>query len=99
MTDTLARPETPAPAPGATRSDSLADRLIETQAPQRFRLAQIADALPDISQATIRDVLENLRSEGQYTVGRGRSAMWERTQAPPPPRPGGHDPYRPAPRD
>ena len=35
MTDTLARPETPAPAPGATRSDSLADRLIETQAPQR----------------------------------------------------------------
>ena len=35
MTDTLARPETPAPASGTTRSDSLADRLIETQAPQR----------------------------------------------------------------
>ncbi len=35
MTDTLARPETPAPPSGTTRSDSLADRLIETQAPQR----------------------------------------------------------------
>ena len=35
MTDTLARPDTPAPASGATRSDSLADRLLETQAPQR----------------------------------------------------------------
>lgn len=51
---------------------------IETQAPRRFRFARIVDALPDISQATIRDALEDLRAEGLYTVGRGRWAMWER---------------------
>ena len=65
---------------GATKKDQARNYVLE-QAPGRFRLAQIADALPDISQATIRDALEELRAEGALTVGRGRSAMWERTSA------------------
>lgn len=63
---------------GATKREQ-ARNYILSQAPRRFRLAQIADALPDISQATIRDALEELRAEEQLTVGRGRSAMWERS--------------------
>ena len=64
---------------GATKREQ-ASNYILTQAPRRFRLAQIADALPDISQATIRDALEELREQGVFAVGRGRSAMWERTE-------------------
>jgi Fic family protein len=66
---------------GRTKREQ-ARNYIVTQAPRRFRLAQIADALPDISHATIRDALEDLRSDGLYTVGRGRFAMWERTEPP-----------------
>ncbi|HEY2768056.1 MAG TPA: Fic family protein [Solirubrobacteraceae bacterium] len=62
---------------GSTKREQ-ARNYILTQAPMRFRLAQIADALPDISSATIRDALEDLRAEGTLTVSRGRSAMWER---------------------
>lgn len=62
---------------GATKR-AQARNYILTQAPRRFRLAQIRDALPDVSQATIRDALEELRAEGALTVGRGRSATWER---------------------
>jgi Fic family protein len=62
---------------GATKREQ-ARNYVLAQAPRRFRLAQIADALPDISQATIRDALDELRDEGHLTVGRGRSATWER---------------------
>ncbi len=62
---------------GATKREQ-ARNYILTQAPRVFRLAQIDDALPDISQATIRDALEELRARGAVTVGRGRRAMWER---------------------
>lgn len=65
---------------GATKREQ-ARNYILNQAPARFRLAQIADALPDISAATIRDALEDLRADGALNVGRGRSAMWERTHA------------------
>jgi Fic family protein len=65
---------------GATKREQ-ARNYVLTQAPRRFRLAQIDDALPDISQATIRDALEQLREEGVLEVGRGRSAIWERTGA------------------
>ncbi len=65
---------------GRTKREQ-ARNYILAQAPRRFRLAQIADALPDISQATIRDALDELRDEGLLTVGRGRSAMWERADA------------------
>jgi Fic family protein len=63
---------------GATKREQ-ARNYILTQGPRRFRFAQVVDALPDISQATIRDALDELRGEGLLTVGRGRSAMWERT--------------------
>lgn len=63
---------------GSTKRDQASHYILD-QAPRRFRLAQIADALPDISQATIRDALEGLRTDGKLIVGRGRSAMWERT--------------------
>lgn len=66
---------------GASKREQ-ARNYVLTQAPARFRLAQIVDALPDISQATIRDALEELRAEGRYTVGRGRAATWERVEAP-----------------
>ena len=62
---------------GATKREQ-ARNYVLSQAPQRFRLAQIADALPDISPATIRDALEELRREGRLVVGRGRTAVWER---------------------
>ena len=65
---------------GATKREQ-ARNYVLSQAPHRFRLAQIADALPDISSATIRDALEELRSEGSLTGERGRSAMWERTDS------------------
>lgn len=63
---------------GATKRDQ-AKNYVLTRAPRRFQLAQIDDALPDISQATIRDALEELREEGRLTSERGRGAMWERT--------------------
>lgn len=67
---------------GATKREQ-ARHYTLTQAPRRFRLARIVDALPDISQATIRDALEELRAEGLHTVGRGRGAMWERVEEEP----------------
>ena len=43
---------------GATKEEQ-ARNYILTQAPRSFRLAQIVDALPDISQATIRNALDD----------------------------------------
>jgi Fic family protein len=63
---------------GATKEEQ-ARNYILTQAPRSFRLAQIADALPDISQATIRNALDALKAEERLHVGRGRSASWTRT--------------------
>lgn len=62
---------------GATKHEQ-ARNYILTQAPRRFRLAQVFDALPDISDPTVRGAAESLRDEGRLTVGRGRSAVWER---------------------
>lgn len=62
---------------GTTKHEQ-ARNYILAQAPHAFRLAQIFDALPDISNATIRDAAEALKDEGVLTVGRGRSAMWRR---------------------
>lgn len=58
-----------------------ARNFVLTQGPRRFRFVQIVDGLPDISQATIRDALEELRADRHLTVGPGRAAMWERTDA------------------
>lgn len=66
---------------GATKEEQ-ARNYILTQAPHTFRLAQIVDALPDISQATIRNALDGLKAEGRLRAGRGRSASWARTDEP-----------------
>ena len=66
---------------GATKEEQ-ARNYILTQAPRSFRLAQIADALPDISHATIRNALDALKAERRVTVGRGRSATWARADEP-----------------
>jgi Fic family protein len=63
---------------GATKAEQ-ARNYILTQAPRSFRFAQIADALPDISHATIRNALDKLKAEGRLEVGRGRSASWTRS--------------------
>jgi Fic family protein len=66
---------------GATKEEQ-ARNYVLTQAPRSFRLAQIVDALPDISQATIRNALDRLKLEGRLAVGRGRSAIWTQTGEP-----------------
>ncbi|MEJ7781464.1 MAG: hypothetical protein WKF99_02765 [Solirubrobacteraceae bacterium] len=66
---------------GATKAEQARIYIVE-QAPRTFRLAQIAHALPDISQATIRNALETLKTEGLVEVGRGRSAVWRRLDPP-----------------
>jgi Fic family protein len=60
---------------GATKEQQ-ARNYVLTQAPRSFRFAQIVAALPDISQATIRNALNGLRDEGRLDVGLGKSAMW-----------------------
>lgn len=62
---------------GGTKGEQ-ARNYILTQAPRSFQFAQIVDALPDISQATIRNALDGLKAEGVLSVGRGRGASWTR---------------------
>jgi Fic family protein len=64
---------------GATKEQQTRNYVL-TQAPHSFRFAQIVAALPDISQATIRNALNALRDEGHLEVGLGKSAMWTRTE-------------------
>jgi Fic family protein len=64
---------------GGTKHEQ-ARNYILSRAPRAFRLAQIFDALPDISDATIRAAADALRDEGVLKVGRGRSAVWERVE-------------------
>jgi Fic family protein len=64
---------------GGTKEEQ-ARNYILGQAPRRFRFAQIADALPDISQATIRNALDGLKAEGLLSAGRGRGASWTRIE-------------------
>ncbi len=66
---------------GATKEEQVRNYVL-TQAPRSFRFAQIADALPDISQATIRNALDGLKAEGMLSAGRGRSASWTRADEP-----------------
>jgi Fic family protein len=49
------------------------------QAPDEFRRRDVERALPDVSNATIRLVLNELRLEGQIrSLGAGRGAHWQR---------------------
>jgi Fic family protein len=51
--------------------------------PAIFRFADIREALPGISDQTIKLVLEQLRDDGQiWADGVGRSAVWARSKAP-----------------
>lgn len=63
-------------------SGSKQDRVREFvlhQAPEHFRIADIRNALPGISDGTIRLALESLRSEDRIAVdGTGRAATWTR---------------------
>ncbi len=65
---------------GQTKHEQ-ARNYILTQAPRTFRLAQVIDALPDISPDTIRNAADELKSNGVLQVGRGRSAVWTRIEA------------------
>lgn len=48
-------------------------------APQSFRIADVRASLPGVSDATIRNALDALRSEGLVEVdGTGRNAAWSR---------------------
>jgi len=67
---------------GRTKHEQARNYILE-QAPRSFRLAQVIDALPDISRATIRDAADALKAEGILDVGRGRSAIWRRLDEPP----------------
>jgi Fic family protein len=62
---------------GMSKRDQ-ARSYVLAHAPQRFPLAQMDIALPDISRATVRDALQQLCREGRLRVDAGPSAMWER---------------------
>jgi Fic family protein len=64
---------------GATKEQQ-ARNYVLAQAPRSFRFAQIVAALPNISQATIRNALNGLRDDGYLGVGLGKSARWTRTE-------------------
>ncbi len=56
-------------------------RYVLDQAPQRFRIADVRLALPGISDGTIRNALDDLRTEGRVKVdGPGRGASWTRVE-------------------
>lgn len=64
-------------APRGAKGDRVR-RAVERM-PHRFRFAELAEAVPGVSQATIRRVLVELRQAGEVEcLGTGRSAEWEK---------------------
>lgn len=64
-----------------TTHGSKADRVREyalNEAPDEFRFAEVVAALPGISSATVRNVLNALRAEGKFEATRGANATWRR---------------------
>lgn len=56
---------------------------IRDEAPEKFRRRDVERALPGVSQATIRLVLNELRDDGTIEpVGSGRGAVWRRLRSP-----------------
>lgn len=54
-------------------------RYVLEQAPSRFRISDVRASLPGISDGTIRNALDDLRTEGTVDVdGPGRGATWFR---------------------
>lgn len=63
-----------------TKKDRVRDYVL-TRAPEFFRIGDIRDALPGISDQTIRLVLDALKIEGRIrSEGTGRSATWRRLE-------------------
>ena len=57
-------------------------QYVRGHAPGVFRISDIRSALPGVSDATIRNALDDLRSDGEVEVdGTGRSAAWSRRNA------------------
>jgi Fic family protein len=69
---------TAAERPAGTKQDQVSDYVLK-RAPSVFRIADIRQALPGISDETIRLVLRRLTGEALVAVdGTGRSAVWRR---------------------
>jgi Fic family protein len=67
---------------GSTKQDRVRGYVLQ-HAPPVFRLADVRQALPGISDETIRIVLEQLKSERAVTPeGRGRGAVWRKAPSP-----------------
>jgi Fic family protein len=62
---------------GTTKLEQARDYIL-TQVGDEFAFAELVVALPDISQATLRNALGELSAEGRVVAGRGRSAKWRR---------------------
>jgi Fic family protein len=63
---------------GGTKQDRVRTHILKHAAPV-FRLSDVRDALPGISDQTIRLVLDQLRTEGEVSAeGLGRGAVWRR---------------------
>lgn len=69
-------------APRGAKGDRVRQAI--ERLPGRFRVSDLVEATPGVSQATIRRVLVELRQEGAVTcLGTGRSAEWEKLPAAP----------------
>ena len=62
---------------GATKEAQARDYILH-HGPATFRWPELVAALPDISQASLRNVLAALKAEGSVRAGLGRSAVWQR---------------------
>jgi Fic family protein len=60
-----------------TKADQVRSYVLH-EAPDSFRFTEAVAALPGISTATIRKVLNSLRDEGQLSADRGPKAIWRR---------------------
>lgn len=60
-----------------TKAEQARDYLLQ-EAPAEFRFAEANAALPGISSATLRQVLNALREEGKLVADRGPKAVWRR---------------------
>jgi Fic family protein len=64
---------------GGSKQDRVRDYVLN-HAPTIFRKADIRDALPGVSDQTIKIVLDRLRVQGEIaSEGAGRAATWRRT--------------------
>ncbi|MEN3281409.1 MAG: hypothetical protein V7607_2549 [Solirubrobacteraceae bacterium] len=67
----------------ASNCSEQARRYILDEAPETFRFTEATAALPGISAATVRQVLNALRDEGKLSADRGPKAQWRRISTAP----------------